>query len=225
MIQKIRVYQLLLLFTLALVNLIYLQLGESLPDSAYTISSNSQSIGTISYYFSSLISAVHYYTGPWLVIPFLVNAFLYAFMFSKRVATSDLFVPFILVTIFYGATYLISPSSIGNGLLIPSLKYLDLSVVGTSTFLFTVLFFYLCLKGSFLMTIRYAASFIEKLVKHCWLRLTLTTRDVINYLGSISRRKSGAQLKQRVITMLKSDSSSASKEKKKEEIIESIVSF
>ena len=218
MIQKLRIYQLLLLFTLSFVNLVYLQMGDNLPDSAYTISSNTEGIGTISYYFSSLISSIYYYTGAWLVVPFLIYAFLYAFLLSKRIAKTDLFVPFILVLIFYGVTYLISPESIGNGLLIPSLKYLDITLVGFSTFLFVILFFYICLKGSFLMTIQYATNFFVRLSKASWFKIGYVLRNSINYLQSITEKgrhkKNGLKLKQKMVSMLKTENKEKASDQK-----------
>lgn len=96
MIDKILKIELLALFFLSVVNLVFFYFQDSLPDNLLQISSTQDQISLLSYYLTSFLVIISYFSGIWVVVPFLVFAVLYAFVFSKRNQFIDLFSIFFL---------------------------------------------------------------------------------------------------------------------------------
>lgn len=117
MINKILKYQLVILFCLSLINVIYYFYYSSLPDNALLISNLSGDIYSISYFLSSMVAYISYYVGPWIVAPLFASAFIYTFIISKRLNNLDILIPFSFSIFFYYFAVLFFPSAIGDGLI------------------------------------------------------------------------------------------------------------
>lgn len=138
---KILKTELFTLFFLTLVSFVAYYYQDTLPDNAYTITSNHESVSFLSYYLMSVVAWVGYYTGVWVFIPFVVFALFYAFMFSNRDFKADIFNFFSLT---FACLFLVTaaaPEMVGKGalFLIKSnfgmATIIALSVVGWITFL------------------------------------------------------------------------------------------
>lgn len=117
--------QFIVLFIISIFNLIYSYLGNSFPDNTLSVSSNSDDINSLSYYFFSLISYISYYSGIWLVFAFTFMLFLLSLTSSKIDKKSYLLIPMLVSTLFLGICYLLVPDFIGDGLLVLLNKFIN----------------------------------------------------------------------------------------------------
>jgi S-DNA-T family DNA segregation ATPase FtsK/SpoIIIE len=115
MVSKILKTQLLGLFLLTVLALLSFYYQDSMPDNLYSISSSVKELSAVSYFFTSIVAFVGYYTGPWIFFPFLSFTLFYAFQFSKRDYIFDIFNIFTLCVGFLLAAYIISPTLVGDG--------------------------------------------------------------------------------------------------------------
>ena len=116
MTNKVLKTELFLLFLLTLLALTSFYLGDSMPDNFLSISSKTSESGSISYVLSSMIVAVGYYLGPWVISPFLIFALFYTLQFSRRNIPLDS-LNFLSLTL--GCLFLISffsPQFLGSGI-------------------------------------------------------------------------------------------------------------
>jgi S-DNA-T family DNA segregation ATPase FtsK/SpoIIIE len=81
---KILKAQLSLLFLLTVIAFFAFYYSESMPDSSFAISSESESINYLSYYFTSAVALTGHLTGPWVIAPFLLFAIFYSLLYSQR---------------------------------------------------------------------------------------------------------------------------------------------
>lgn len=151
---KIQKYQLVILFILSVLNVIFYYYGNHLPDNSFVISSGSENMNSVSYNFYSILAVVSYYIGPWIVMPFFAYAFFYTFVISKRDKDVDIIVPVALCLFFYCFSFLLFPQLIGKGIM-----YLSVETFSTYTFFFSTVFFgisvfALTLRGTFFSTLR-----------------------------------------------------------------------
>jgi len=116
MISKILKTQLLSLFIITLIAFYAYYFSEVLPDNFFLISSGTNEINFFSYYVTTFVALVGYYTGPWIFLPFFFYGLLYTFVFSKRDSFLDSFNALTLVGSFLFTTYLIHPSFMGAGI-------------------------------------------------------------------------------------------------------------
>tara|TARA_Y100000782_G_scaffold115417_1_gene158199 strand:- start:148798 stop:151272 length:2475 start_codon:yes stop_codon:yes gene_type:complete len=125
MINKLLKAELFFLFILTILSLAAFYFGDSLPDNYLSISSSSESIGAISYFYSSVIVFVGYYLGPWTLFPFLCFACFYTLKFSKRSYPFDLLniLTLSLGTLF--CFYFFSPNFLGSGVNFILKKYIS----------------------------------------------------------------------------------------------------
>lgn len=112
---KILKYELFTLFFLTIVTLVVFYYKDTLPDNYLSISSTS-SAGFFSYYGTSFLSFINYYSGPWVLVPCAVFTSFYVMLFSKRADWIDALNVFSLsifslLTIFY-----FQPALLGSGL-------------------------------------------------------------------------------------------------------------
>jgi S-DNA-T family DNA segregation ATPase FtsK/SpoIIIE len=133
---KILKAQLLILFLLTAVSFFAFYFHDSLPDNFMSISSEENGVGFFSYYGSSLISFVGYYSGPWVFFPFISFSILYTFFFSRRDFKLDILNAFLLCGFFLSSSMLIYPRFLGDGLF-----YLFGSFLNQSDVIFLSLFF------------------------------------------------------------------------------------
>lgn len=113
---KIIRYELILLFMLVILSFVAFYFSDSLPDNALGISSSTESISFFVYYTTSIISFVGYFTGPWIIVPFIIQTLLYAFLYSKRVYKWDSLNIFPLTYLCLLGFFYMSPEILGKGL-------------------------------------------------------------------------------------------------------------
>jgi S-DNA-T family DNA segregation ATPase FtsK/SpoIIIE len=168
MIRKLNRYQLILLFIISSINILFYYFGNHIPDNSFQIQSDSLSISFLTYYISSFISYISYYFGPWVVMPFFTLAFVYSFLISKRESNSDLFIPIVLTMFFYMFTLLAFPELIGKGLGYISNELFSTYTVFFSTLFFGIMVFVLCLKSSFFTTLKTLQYHAENIGRALW---------------------------------------------------------
>ena len=130
---KIIRLQLIILLALVVTSFVSFYFTETLPDNALGISSSSESLSFLFYYVTSIISYVGYFTGPWLIVPFVILTLLYATLFSKRYYKWDSFNFIPLVYICAQAFLYFSPEVLGDGLhyiLTKQISLMTLSITG-----------------------------------------------------------------------------------------------
>lgn len=197
--------QLYILLSLALVNLIYYFLASSLPDNAFVISSSSESVSTIGYYFSSIFAYTSYYSGVWIVVPSLAYLFLYSFLISKRYNRYDILVPTLLVLLFYFSVFVIMPSSMGSGLYASSIKFLNPYVAIISSFVFICFLFSICLKGAFFTTVKVFMLWLQNASNRMVKNYDFLGTTVKNLFVGFRKKASGDSLKQKMTGLLKTE--------------------
>ncbi|MCB9060278.1 MAG: DUF87 domain-containing protein [Halobacteriovoraceae bacterium] len=114
---KILKTELFALFVVTIISFFAYYYREILPDHLLTISYRSHSLSYLSYYGSSLISILGYYTGPWIFFPFIIFSLSYTFIFSRRDIFLDVFGIIILLCSFLSSFYLMAPEFLGPGIL------------------------------------------------------------------------------------------------------------
>tara|TARA_R110002072_G_scaffold1989_5_gene16740 strand:- start:216009 stop:218435 length:2427 start_codon:yes stop_codon:yes gene_type:complete len=137
------------LFILTLLSILAFYYSESMPDNFLSVSSSNSDINFLSYYSTSLVALVGYYTGPWVIFPFILFTLFYTLQFSKRESVFDLLnvVFLILGTVF--TCYFFWPSFLGEGINFFIKDYFN---PYTALFLgvsFTICFFAGSLRGTF----------------------------------------------------------------------------
>ncbi|MBT7609029.1 MAG: DNA translocase FtsK [Bacteriovoracaceae bacterium] len=130
---KIIKIQLIFLLALVITSLVSFYFTETLPDNALVISSSNDSISFFFYYLTSIVSYVGYFTGPWLIIPFVLQTILYAGFYSKRYYKWDTlnFIPLVYICALVFLYF--SPGVLGDGLhfiLTEKISLLTLSITG-----------------------------------------------------------------------------------------------
>ncbi|QDK43322.1 DNA translocase FtsK [Bacteriovorax stolpii] len=154
---KILKYELFTLFFLTIITLVVFYYRDTLPDNYLSISSASSS-GFFSYYGTSFLNFINYYSGPWVFIPCAIFTSFYVLVFSKRADWIDALnifslSIFSLLTIFY-----FQPSLLGAGLY----QILDMTFSAFSMFLVWAvagtLFLWGAFRGGFTEKVQQATS-------------------------------------------------------------------
>lgn len=114
--QKILKIQLVGLFTLAFLNLLYFYFKDHLPDNFYEISSINTSINAFTYYSVSLLAHIGFYTGIWVFAGFVGFAVIYSFLLAKKKTEWQGALSVLSVTSMLLLCYLIFPETVGDGL-------------------------------------------------------------------------------------------------------------
>ena len=117
MVSKILKTQLFCLFTITLIAFYAFYYSEVLPDNFFLISSTTEEVNYFSYYLTTFVALVGYYSGPWIFAPFFLYGLLYTFILSKRDSLLDFFNAFTLVGSFLFLTFLAFPSFMGAGII------------------------------------------------------------------------------------------------------------
>ncbi|MCY4523141.1 MAG: DNA translocase FtsK, partial [Halobacteriovoraceae bacterium] len=112
---KILKFELFLLFVLTSVSFLDFYYQNALPDNYLEISSQEPQLNLLVYYISSFIAFIGYYTGPWILFPFIIYSFFYTFQFSRRDKLFDTvnFFSLPLGSLFLAASFF--PSMVGRG--------------------------------------------------------------------------------------------------------------
>ncbi|AUN96747.1 cell division protein FtsK [Bacteriovorax stolpii] len=154
---KILKYELFTLFFLTIITLVVFYYRDTLPDNYLSISSASSS-GFFSYYVTSFLNFINYYSGPWVFVPCAIFTSFYVLVFSKRADWIDALnifslSIFSLLTIFY-----FQPSLLGAGLY----QILDMTFSAFSMFLVWAaagtLFLWGAFRGGFTEKVQQATS-------------------------------------------------------------------
>ncbi|MBD65133.1 MAG: hypothetical protein CME62_08000 [Halobacteriovoraceae bacterium] len=204
--QKVLKIELIGLFVLSLITLVYYFFGSQLPDNSLSISSSSTDYFSPIYYLSSLLAEISYYTGPWLVIPTLAFAFLYSFVLSKRFKRSDFVIAFLLIAVCYSFTYFLKPGLLGSGLFYISQKYVDLYVSFFGSLFLSVVIFYLTLRGTFFVLLRQLQKRLEKFGFVLIKRTQLLTQNSKQFALTYKQKVNEIDFKSKTKSMLKSGS-------------------
>lgn len=109
---KIQLFSFFIITVLAFVSFCY---GDVLPDNSFLISSGNDSINFFTYYLSSVVTLVGYYTGPWLLVGFVCFTVFYSFVYSRRESVVDVFNLVTLYLTLQFFTYLFFPEFVGGG--------------------------------------------------------------------------------------------------------------
>ena len=112
---KILKYELFVLFFLTISTLFVFYYRDTLPDSYLSISSRSE-YGFFTYYSTSFLNFVSYYSGPWVLMPCLVFTSFYVLVFSKRADVIDVINIFSLSIFSLLSFYFLKPAMLGAGL-------------------------------------------------------------------------------------------------------------
>ncbi|MCP4914098.1 MAG: hypothetical protein GY909_13385 [Oligoflexia bacterium] len=120
-----------------------------MPDNFLSVSSSSTDVNFFSYYTTSIVALVGYYTGPWVIFPFVFFTLFYTLQFSKRESAIDLInVVFLLLGTLF-TCYFFWPSALGEGITYFIKEYFN---AYTALFLgvsFIICFFAGSLRGTF----------------------------------------------------------------------------
>lgn len=114
--QKILKIQLVGLFSLAFLNLVYFYFKDHLPDNFYEISSQNSSINSFSYYAVSVLAHIGFYTGVWVFAGFVAFAVIYSFLLTKKKVPWQGALSVLPVTGMMLFCYLVFPETVGDGL-------------------------------------------------------------------------------------------------------------
>lgn len=144
--------QLLILFFIAFINILYYCFPATFGDNALGITDTDISGGIISYAVSSLLAFVSYFSGVWTVGAFIVTTLVYSLFLNKRESSKDIFVPMVIFFMTGGIAYLVFPEFVGSGVYYLSDEYLSVYSIAFSTLLFMGLVFYLVFQGAFIQT-------------------------------------------------------------------------
>lgn len=156
--QKIIKSEIYFLFLVTLLSFTYFYFQDSFPDSTLSISSNSESINFITYYLSSLVSIVAFYSGIWIFLPFIALAGSYVFLFSKRKFFVDVAALASYSVFFLFFSYIFAPSLIGEGLRFWISENINVYLSFVCTFVFFYTSMLICFRDSFV-------DFNKKLLK------------------------------------------------------------
>lgn len=114
--QKILKIQLVSLFAVAFLNLVYFYFKDRLPDNFYEISSINTGINAASYYLISALAHIGFYSGIWVFAGFVAFAIVYSFLLTKKNAKSETPLAILPVTGMMLLCYVLFPETIGEGL-------------------------------------------------------------------------------------------------------------
>ena len=121
MVDKILRLQIVFLFFITLLAFVAYYYQDSLSDNYLSITSkrgySHAFLNSVSYVLLSMLAFVGHMTGPWIFIPFLAFALLFAFCYGKRKAWPDIFNMCWLLATGLCLSILFFPGTVGKGLL------------------------------------------------------------------------------------------------------------
>lgn len=153
--KKLLRIQLITLFSLSILNLLYFYFRDSLPDHFFEISSQNNSINFFSYYFISFIANFGFWTGLWVVVSFFAFAGIFYYSIQKRNDWKRLIVFVALVPLTILLCYAVFPLSLGDGLFFFLRDNLSTLTLITSLLFFSASFFYLVSEKYFFQTVKW----------------------------------------------------------------------
>ncbi len=163
--QKIYKIQLISLFTIAFVNLVFFYFKERLPDNYFEISSQNQDVNIFSYLIVSAIAHIGFYTGVWVFAGFLAFAIIYSFVLNQKKIKGEALLAILPITAALFLSYVIFPETVGDGLGI------FIREIGSTLTLLTILFthalalYYLISPQSFRTNLKLISKTIFRMAK------------------------------------------------------------
>lgn len=154
MTQKILKINYLVLLSITLLNLCFYFLGDTFSDHGLMISSQSTDVSYVGYFIGSLLSFTNYYSGIWIVFPFVIYSLIHFSILTKREKEFDMFVAALIVLMFFDLAYLFFPATLGNGIATGADRFLDAYVAFFTCVLFFVLVGVISLRGSFFLMLK-----------------------------------------------------------------------
>ncbi len=174
--KKLLRIQLITLFTLSILNLLYFYFRDSLPDHFFEITSANNSINFFTYYMISFIANFGYWTGLWVVVSFFIFAGIFYYSIQKRNDWKRLVVFATLVPLSILLGYILFPLSLGDGLFFLLKENLSTLYVVLSLLFFATSFFYLVSEKHFFQTVKWlnkkSQLLLRKIQKTDWSNLT-----------------------------------------------------
>ncbi|MBY0518404.1 MAG: hypothetical protein K2P81_15950 [Bacteriovoracaceae bacterium] len=116
--QKIYKIQLISLFVVAFLNLLFFYFKDALPDNFYEITSNNVYINSFTYYPVSFLAHIGFYTGIWVFAGFVAFAVTYSLILSKKKVNGEVALAILPITGIMFLCYVFVPETIGEGLLV-----------------------------------------------------------------------------------------------------------
>lgn len=158
---KILRYELLFYFFLTLVCSVVYIYGEQMPDNFLEITSADPSSNFITYYFSSFMQFVYYYSGLWVLFPFVAMLAMYVPVLAKRCDVIDLMSFFAISLASLSFSLMVMPNFVGLGLRQFALSYFSnwtfaLGFVGGLFLSLWMLF-----RGDFIIKVREASDAVK----------------------------------------------------------------
>ncbi|MBT3584328.1 MAG: hypothetical protein HN509_05460 [Halobacteriovoraceae bacterium] len=161
--QKLLKIQLISLFLITVFSFLAFYYRESLPDHHYAISSGGGELGLISYYVTSMMTLIAYYTGPWVLFPFMIFAVFYAFQYSQRDYVTDFLNILPLLGLFMLQIFIFFPSLLGNGVTYALEQSLEMFHVWILSFLMATLFIAASFRDRFVESLKRFGIFLKNL--------------------------------------------------------------
>ena len=149
MISRILKIELFFLFLLTVISFAAFYYGDVLPDNSFVISSETTHVNAISYYLTTFIVFVEYYSGPWVFFPFITYALFYSFVYSRRNYCWDTFNFLWAMILALGVVNFAFPQIIGSGLQQVIHRFVSPVMVGLSIPLFAGFFLWGSFRSSF----------------------------------------------------------------------------
>jgi S-DNA-T family DNA segregation ATPase FtsK/SpoIIIE len=118
MIKKILKVELVSLFLIATLNLIYFSYKESLPDNYYVISDKTFFLENLLYYPASLLAHVGFYSGIWTFLSFVLIGFSYLLLTKKRNHEHGYYFLVLPLSFSLIVCFLFFPVALGDGALV-----------------------------------------------------------------------------------------------------------
>lgn len=169
---KILKLELVILFLLTIISFLSFYYGEVFPDNFLSISFKTSTMNWFSYYIGSLLAAVGYYVGPWIIFPFIIFSLSYSFFFSKRVFLLDTLSVFFILAVFAGIAEISFSFLLGGGIHFILGNLLSTTELFFYSILFGVIFcagtfrssFFVMVKGLFNVICRLPLQLIKLLL-------------------------------------------------------------
>ena len=196
---------------------------DTLPDNYLVITSSSDFFSYISYYLTSFVVLMEYYSGPWVFLPFFIFAISYAFLFSRRTYKLDLISVICLCGASFCAFYLYYPGFLGNGIYIGFKNNFSDFMAWLIIYVCALSYLILCFRKSFF-------SFIYQSLRNIFnisilVRKLLEERQIPKILNKITTKKEKYKLgfKVKLISLLRGNESHIEENDVSDE--ESVTSF
>lgn len=203
MIQRILKIEFGILFFLALISTFYFFFNQYLPDNSLYISSQSDDYYSLIYHLSSILAEISFYVGPWIFAPFIIFAFTYSFILSRRNREIDIIYPLALIFFFYCISFLLFPTYMGKGLYYLSDELFPRYLAYLSALVFAVFNCYLILGKQFFKILKAFRLFLERIGHYGIKKIFQVTHQSSKYLLQYTVKVGESDLSKKTVKLLK----------------------